>query len=534
MTETTHYDAIVIGSGFGGSMTALQLVNAGMKVLMLERGDWVKRGPENWGLRASIDLTPHYDKSTPLHVAEGGNKPVMGIYSCVGGPSVFYGGVSFRFREQDFSPPESIVGDSQAKWAVTYEDLEPYYSQAERLLDISGEAGTDPTEPPRSQPFPQPPAPLAGISQKVKTAALGLGLHPFQLPLAINYRMQQAENMTGSNAAASTFRSAFRKPCEHCTTCDTFACAVSAKNDLATMLLPGLIDRGLTLSPNTVVVRIVRQNGNVAGVECVSKKTGERKLYKTKYAVLAAGALGSPHLLLASGLQEYNPGGHNIGHYLMRHANAIVFGIFPGTADKEQRFHKQLAVLDFYFGYPKAKDLDGKIGSLQQVPTPPAGLVQNELPGALGKSLSKGVRLLTGLLAIAEDLPNFDNYCKVNFEHKDAFGLPRLVIRHRYAKRDLAALKVLTGEAKKIMQATGAWATYTHHIRTFSHAVGTVRFGTDPQTSVLDEFCHFRGVKNLFVVDGSFMPTSAALNPSLTIAANALRVGDYISSDPRG
>jgi choline dehydrogenase-like flavoprotein len=513
-TENT-FDAIVIGSGFGGTMTARQLVLAGWNVLMLERGDWVTRGPENWGPRSSIDLTPHYDKTTPLQVLEGGNKPVMGIYSCVGGPSVFYGGVSFRFREQDFSPPDSITAGSGAKWPFTYQDLESYYDEAERLLDLSGEAGVDPTEPPRLQPFPQGPPPLAAVSQKIKTAAQSLGLRPFQLPLAINYREE-----------------AGRSACQHCKTCDTFACAVSAKNDLATMMLPELKRQGLTLLPNTVTTRIVEKNGEVQGVECVDKKTGVISSYSAKYVVCSAGAMGSPHLLLASGLEALNPGGQTVGRYLMRHLNAIVFGIFPGAADKEGRFHKQLAILDFYLGHPRAKELEGKIGSLQQVPTPPAGLVENELPGVIGKTLGKGVKLLTGLLAIAEDQPQFDNRCEVDFNKKDAYGLPQLVVRHRYSPRDTAALKVLTSEAKRILRAAGAWATYTHHIRTFSHAVGTVRMGNDPTTSALDENCQFRGVKNLFVVDGSFMPTSAALNPSLTIAANALRVGAFMSRLP--
>ena len=156
------------------------------------------------------------------------------------------------------------------------------------------------------------------------------------------------------------------------------------------------------------------------------------------------------------------------------------------------------------------------------------GLVQNEIPGPLGKLLSQGVRLLTGLLAIAEDQPNFENYVSVDKNTLDEFGLPQPLISHTYSKRDLEAVKVLSKAAKKIMRKAGAITHYVHPIRTFSHAVGTVRMGVDPNTSALDENCQFRGLENLFVVDGSFMPTSAAVNPSLTIAANALKVGDYI------
>ena len=505
-----HYDAIVIGSGFGGAMTARKLVAAGMKVLMLERGDWVQRGPENWGLRGSLDLSVHNDKSTPLNIAAGGNKKTMGLYTAVGGPSVFYGGVSFRFREADFEKNEEIEGKNAMGWPISYADLEPFYTEAEQVLQISGEASIDPTEPHRSAPFPQGPAPLADISQKVKTSAEKLGLHPFQLPLAINYEDKS------------------RNTCISCTTCDTFACAISAKNDLPTLVIPALISQGMDLLPNMVVTRLVEENGQISSVETVSKTTGERQVFKAKYVVLAAGALGSAHLLLASGLEAKNPGGAVIGRYLMRHVNAIVFGIFPSAADKEKRFHKQLAILDYYFGNKKIAPNFGKLGSLQQMPTPPMGLVQNEVPGPLGVLLSQGVRLLTGLLAIVEDQPQFSNSLTLNKLVKDGFGLPQPVIYHQYSQRDEAALKILTKEGKKIMYGAGAIAHYIHQIRTFSHAVGTVRMGSDPATSALDENCEFRGVKNLYVTDGSVMPTSAALNPSLTIAANALRVGEWI------
>jgi len=507
----TSYDAIIIGSGFGGSMTARQLVNGGMKVLMLERGDWVERGPENWGLRGSIDLSPFYDKSSPLQIKYGGNKKSMGLYSCVGGPSVFYGGVSFRFREADFQKNEEIEGKHATGWPITYADLEPYYTSAEQILNISGESGVDPTEPTRSFPFPQQPVSLANISQKVKSSAEKLGLHPFQLPLAINYENKE------------------RHACINCCTCDTFACAIGAKNDLPSMVLSGLIEKGLDLKPNMVVNKINVENGRVANVVCISKVTGESYVFKSGITVLTAGSLASAHLLLASGLQHVNPGGKMIGRYLMRHMNAIVFGIFPGVADKESRFHKQLAILDYYFGHPKIISPQGKLGSLQQMPTPPKGLVQNEIPGVIGRFLSKGVSLLSGLLAIAEDQPQYNNSLTIDTLTKDQFGLPGAVIFHQYSERDFSALKALIHEGKKIMKGAGAIAHYVHNIRTFSHAVGTVRMGIDSSHSALDENCRFRGISNLFVADGSVMPTSAALNPSLTIAANALRVGEYIS-----
>ena len=505
------YDFIIIGSGFGGSMAAHQLVNAGKKVLMLERGGWVERGPENWTMQGSLELTANYDKTTPLKVVKGGHKKVMGLYSCVGGPSLFYGGVSFRFRASDFEKNEDIEGAGAIGWPIKYGDLEPYYSKAEKLLSISGESGVDPTEPFRSEPYPQGPPPLAEVSKRIKKGAQAAGLHPFQLPLAINYEDKS------------------RNTCVSCTTCDTFACAIGAKNDLATMIIPQLMEKGMELRKATVVRQLNAVNGKISSVVAVDKMTGEELTFKARQVILSAGALGSPHLLLSSGLQELNPGGQAVGRYLMRHVNAIIFGIFPGVADKEGRFHKQLGILDYYNGHPDAK-IKGKLGSLQQVPTPPMGLVQNEVPGPLGKLLSQGVRLLTGLLAIAEDQPQFSNGLTVNNQQKDQYGLPQPVISHEYSKRDLAALKELIRPAKKVLKKAGALTHYVHHIRTFSHAVGTVRMGNDPATSALDKNCQFRGVDNLYVLDGSFMPTSAAVNPSLTIAANALRVAEALKT----
>lgn len=508
---SNNYDAIIIGSGFGGSMTAHKLVNAGKRVLMLERGDWVKRGPENWEAGQTLELTPQYDKNSPLRVDSGGNKPTMGQYSCVGGPSVYYGGVSFRFRENDFKPQSDIIGDSGAEWPISYQDLEPYYDEAEHLLNISGQSGVDPTEPHRNADFPQKVGELAEVSKKVKSSAEKLGLNPFHLPLAINYH----DNI--------------RTICQECTTCDTFACAVNAKNDLATLIIPRLITKGMELRPNTIVIELVQSENRIAVVKCFDKAKNEFVEFTGDKIILSAGAIGSPSLLLANKLDKVNPGGHVIGRYLMRHLNAIIFGIYPGKADKEQRFHKQLAILDFYFGHPALKTNLSKIGSLQQIPTPNPAIVENEVPGVFGKLLGKAVTLLTGLLAIAEDQPQFQNRLELDTSVVDKYGLPQTVINHQYSPRDEQALKVLIKPAKKIIAGTGALTHYVHHIRTFSHAVGTVRMGNDPTQCALDKNCQFRGIDNLWVIDGSFMPTSAAVNPSLTIAANALRVGELIS-----
>ncbi|HEX9654659.1 MAG TPA: GMC family oxidoreductase [bacterium] len=510
MTTQRPYDAIIIGSGFGGAMSAHVLVNAGLRVLMLERGDWVPRGPHNWAADGSVDLTPYYSTETPYRVLAGGNRKIMGAYNCVGGPSVFYGAVSMRLREADFEPVPEIVADSGAEWPYRYDDLERYYTRAEKILDIAGEAGGDPTEPKRSSPYPQLLNGLSHTSRRIQEAAQGLGYRPFRLPLAINY-------------AATDGQSA----CEACPTCDTFACAISAKNDIATRVLPDLLKKGMELKTNVVAVKLVPVKGRIVGVEYFDKATGETVREEARTFVLSTGALASPHLLLASGLDKLNPGGHAIGRYLTRHCNAIAFGFFPRKHPVE--FQKQLGIHDFYFGHMSIARPEGKLGSMQQLQTPPIGLVHEIVPFPFGQILGLGVPHLTGLLVMAEDQPRYDNRVELDASTTDRFGLPQLLVSHHYTRRDYAARDALLAKAKEILKAAGAWFCYMHHIKTFSHAVGTVRMGSDPKASALDPHCQFRGVENLFVVDGSFMPTSGGLNPSLTISANALRVGEYIA-----
>jgi len=492
-------------------MAAHVLINAGLKVLMLERGDWVRRGPHNWAPHASVDLTPVYSIETPYRILAGGNQDVMGAHHCVGGPSVFYGGVSFRFREADFEADPNIVGDSAACWPYQYFELEPYYTRAEQILNVAGEAGSDPTEPFRKTPYPQQLNSLSNTSQMIAQAARSLALRPFRLPLAINYSSNHQ-----------------RTPCIACTNCDTFACAIEAKNDLATCVLPQLIAKGLDLKTNIVATRLLAEGNRATSVECFDKSTNQKINHRAPIFILAAGALGSPHLLLASDLQKFNHGGHTIGRYLMRHCNAIVFGIFPRSPNPAKQFHKQLGIHDFYFGHPTIKRPSGKLGSMQQLQTPPVGLVQAHLPKSFGKMLSPAVEHLTGLLVMAEDQPQYDNHVALDRSQTDRFGLPQLTVTHHYTERDIAACNALIKKAQQVLRKAGAVFCYVHQIKTFSHAVGTVRMGKDPNTSALDEFCQFRGVNNLYVVDGSFMPTSAGLNPSLTISANALRVGERI------
>jgi choline dehydrogenase-like flavoprotein len=206
----------------------------------------------------------------------------------------------------------------------------------------------------------------------------------------------------------------------------------------------------------------------------------------------------------------------------MRHYNEILFGAFPRRPNPARHFHKQLGIHDLYFGRPGA-GVPGKLGGMQQLTTPPPAMVRLEVPNAFGAAVALTVEHLTGWLTIAEDQPQADNRVTLDGAVTDRYGLPAAVISHRYSDRDQAAGRILGDTARAILRRAGAWTVYRRRVRTFSHALRTVRMGTNPRTSALDPDARFRGLENLYVVDGSVMPSSAAVNPSLTIAALSLR-----------
>ncbi len=520
----------MVGSGFGAAFAARPLVEAGLRVLLLERGKRVTRSPESWAPHEAAQLSRHYDASPGWAVEDGHGRSTTGGFFCLGGPSVFYGGVSLRFREEDFHPPAEIVGDSGAEWPWDYAELEPWYGEVERILGVAGKEGEDPTEPPRSTPYVAAPRPLAPISARLAEAARSLGYHPFRLPLALNYS-------TSADGADRDDHAEGRGVCVECGTCDGFACAINAKNDVATAVLPSLVDAGLEIRTGHAVTRILtrRVEGaeEVEGVEEVDVATGERYRHSARAVVLAAGTIATPQILLASQLEARSSAPHAVGAYLTRHINRIVFGLFMKRPDPEMRHHKQVGVHDLYFGGSAAGRLDGsaarRLGGLQSLVTPPVSLVRAQVPGFVGPVAARLVPHLTGLLAIAEDQPQERNRISIVPGKFDALGLPNILIRHQYSERDERAVGILAQAGRRILRQAGALAFYRHRIWTFSHALGTVRMGTDPRTSPLDGDGRYRGVENLVITDGSALPTSASVNPSLTIAATALRAGTLLA-----
>ncbi len=505
--QATSFDAIVIGSGFGGTMMAARLIEAGLSVLMLERGKWVHRDLDNWTSAGMGPFTEHFGKDSPYWLAAGGRRPSrIKTFFCVGGPSVFYGGVALRFRVSDFQSAPEVTAGSGATWPLGYSDLAPSYHRVEQVLGVAGDPAADPTDPPRSHPLGRRPLPIGRASYRLAAAARGLGFHPFLLPLAI--QSQPEGNAPG---------------CIACPTCDGFACAIGAKNDLATQVLPRLIRAGLTVLPEVVVTRLVRRGDAIRTVEAVDGVTGEPLAFRSREVILSAGALGSPHLILASGLDAVSPAPRSIGAYLMRHINSAVYGLFPTRQNPERRFTKQFGVHDLYH-----QDGFGRVGAIQQLATPSTSYVRSEVPAPVSWLAPLVVPRSLGFLTIAEDQPAAENRVRLDATAVDRFGLPRLLIEHRYSPRDHAADRILRHHASRILRAAGALLTYAHPIRTFSHAVGTLRMGDDPKISPVGPDGRFRGVENLWIADGSVLPRSGGVNPSLTIAATADRSAEQL------
>ncbi|MDP6040700.1 MAG: GMC family oxidoreductase, partial [Candidatus Latescibacteria bacterium] len=444
-------------------------------------------------------IEKNYQGPSPLHVKQY-EDPDFGDMvenEVVGGMSVFYGGASLRLRERDFNA-----------WPISYSDLEPYYDQVEDLLEVHGEMGGDLFEPSRKSNYLRKPIDLTPPAQRILRAGQALGHQPFRIPLAINF----------SNVE--------RTVCIRCLTCDGFPCQIEAKNDLTMTLLKKAQEAGADIVAGVQVVRMAHTRGKVHSIVCIDRKTKETFEVPAPIVIVAAGALQSPAILLRSELDQF-PCGDLIGRFLMRHCNAVVAGIFPFRTNPEGVFHKQLCFSDFYEDF---RGQDGMaVGLIQDIYTPAPEVLKDHAPFGFKHAAAFSAECLQNLLCVAEDEPQYENRVGLA-EHKDVYGIERAQVTHCYTDRDCERRDYLVGKAKAILRKAGAFFFHTYQIDSFSHGVGSVRMGDKEETSVLNPSCQFRGLDNLFVVDSSVFPASGGVNPSLTIAANALRIADVITN----
>jgi choline dehydrogenase-like flavoprotein len=485
-------DVAIIGSGIGGATLAYGLASSGARVAVLERGARLGDHPAARDTRAIFQRGIFRPEETWRDSRGARFNP--GNYYYVGGNSKFYGAVMIRYRVQDFEALEHADGLSPA-WPFPYAELEPWYARAEALFEVRGATGEDPTEPPRSTPYPAPPIPDEPAVAEVRQRLQRIGLHPFSLPLAVDIDRWIARAPTPWDAYPDTHAGKFDA--------ETGPLARALRHDTVSLHTEARAER-LILAPD---------GRRIAAVEMVVR--GERRRLCAGLFVLSAGAVNSAVLLLRSGNIANRSG--VVGRYFMNHNCTALLAIDPRRCN-DSVYQKTLGLNDFYFtdghgGLP--------LGNMQLLGKVTAPILKANLPSVPEGALRWLARHSVDWYLMSEDLPHRDS--RVHVDGAD------IVLDWR--RTNMTGHARLVAKAREVFRAAGYPIVLTRAFdrRTPSHQCGTVRMGDDPASSALDVFCRAHDHPNLFVVDASFLPTSAAVNPALTVAAQALRVADHIT-----
>ena len=485
MAIVNESDVVVVGAGIGGALAAFQLASKGLRVAVVDKGRWLNSEQTQTVYETESFKNRDEVPCESIEIRNGRKKTVNQLPSVVGGLARFYAAVSLRMREQEFE-----------KWPFDYDDIEPYYARGEELLGVSGTTGADPLEPPRTAPYPNALPEMSELSRKLSQGAVELGLNPFQHPFAIR----------------------FEDGCKRCNYCNQVPCPYSYKWS------PDYFLRSHEDLPIQVfdTTRVDRLHWNVTGsdrrIESVEGRDAEGKLvsFRADKYILAGGAIFTPSLMIQSGLGEVNP---LIGTHLMTHCLGLVLGIFPFKISAEDDFHKWWSVSDFYF------DPEGNVrGLIQQDHLTTRRSIFSRVPRIFHPLAEKFYYNTCQLLVMAEDEGRPENRIEVT---SSGFG-KKLTVQQTFSQRDNEKRAFLESRAKEIMKKAGARFTVGLRGQSVYHACGTCRMGEVPSESVTDRQGKVWGMENLYVADGSLMTTSSGVNPSLTIAANALRVADLI------
>jgi choline dehydrogenase-like flavoprotein len=501
------YDIIIIGTGAGGATMARALADCGARILVIERGGPVPQEDENWSPDA-VWKQLRYRADERWLDADGYEFRPYTHYG-VGGNTKFWGSVLYRLRRADFHAVEHADGVSPA-WPIDYDTLAPYYDRAEQLYHVHGAVGDDPTEPERG-PYPHAPIPHAPVMQEIVERLRDMALHPSPLPLGLINPGQEGG-------------------CRLCDTCNSFPCRIHAKSDAEVCgIAPALQSPNVEMWTHCEARRLIA-NGTGDRLEGVEiERDGTHTVVRAGLVVVSCGAVNSAALLLRSG------NGHGlanssglVGKRYMAHLATMMQGFNPFRKNATV-FQKTVAINDFYLQGRRSRFPLGQIQSQGRTHGVMAKVVGDTM-GAFGLRfegiplgayeywVSHGV----DWLAMSEDLPRDSNRVTVDSQGR---------IRVEYRPNNVAAHHELVTEATRILHRLGFVKVmrYSHKTQNTTHQCGTLVFGSDPQTSVLDTYCRAHDVKNLYVVDASFFPSSAAVNPGLTIVAQALRAAEHIA-----
>jgi choline dehydrogenase-like flavoprotein len=509
---STAYDVIVIGSGAGGGTLVRRLAPSGKRILLLERGGWLRREPQNW-LAHEVFVDNRYVSPDTWYDAAG-NAFQPQVHYFVGGATKLYGAALYRLRKEDFGELRHRDGVSPA-WPVSYEEMEPYYTEAERLYRVHGARGEDPTEPPASAPYPFPAVSHEPRIQQLSDDLAAAGLHPFHAPCGV---MLDEHDMPNS-------------ACVRCPTCDGFPCLVHAKSDAEVLgVRPALQHPNVTLLTDAVAVRLETNAAGTAVTGVAVEHDGVRETYTGDLVVVSCGAANSAKLLLASATDKHPRGLANgsdqVGRNYMFHASQAVLAL--SKQPNPTVFQKTLGVNDFYFSGP---DVDYPLGNIQMVGKSSAEMYRGEKPLqtklAPQWTLDKVAEHAIDFWLSTEDLPMPEN--RVTLRADGSIALAYTPTNDEPKRRLLHELKSMLGRLgmhHEHLLPRHAYLKNDIPVAGVAHQAGTCRFGRDPATSVLDVDCRAHAVDNLYVVDTSFFPSIGAVNPALTAMANAVRVGD--------
>ncbi len=508
------YDVIIIGTGAGGGTLARHLAPSGKRILLLERGDWLPREPQNW-LAQDVFVENRY--VSPDTWYDGSGAPFQPqVHYFVGGATKLYGAALYRLRKEDFGELRHHDGLSPA-WPIPYDELEPYYTQAEQLYQVHGARGEDPTEPPASAPYPHPPVSHEPRIQQLADALAKAGHHPFHAPCGI---MLDEQNMPYS-------------ACVRCANCDGFPCVVHAKSDAEVIgVRPALEHANVTLLTNTKVVKLETDDAGTSVSKVVAEHNGSTEEFAADIVVVSCGAANSAHLLLASANDKHPNGLANgsdqVGRNFMFHDSVAVLAL--SREENPTVYQKTLGLNDFYFG---SDDFEFPMGNIQMVGKSQAPMFRGEKPGetklAPEWSLERVAKHAIDFWLSTEDLPRPDNRVSVDKSGKVTLSYTETnaEAKHRLYDKLHSLLGPLDLNPGHLIHRF-AYMKNEIPVAGCAHQAGTVRFGSDPKASALDTNCRAHEVDNLYVVDTSCFPSIGAVNPALTAMANALRVGDHL------
>ncbi|WP_395244436.1 GMC oxidoreductase [Agromyces sp. MMS24-K17] len=501
---TLSADIVIIGSGMGGGTLAWALRDSGLDVLLVERGGFLPREPQNGDPREMF-LRGRYRTSPSWTDAATGRPFQPGVYSWVGGNTKFYGACLPRFRAEDFGELAHHDGVSPA-WAFGYDELEPHYVTAERLYEVHGALGEDPTEPRHSAGYPRPPLAHEPVVERLAQSLRSQGLHPFHMANGMNLDTQ-AERVADTASDGCPSES-------------------GAKSDTENRAIrPALEHENVRLLVDTEVTRLVTGADGTRVVAAEARRHGRALRLEAKQFVVAAGAVNSAALLLRSAADRHPDGLANssglVGRNYMVHNSTFFMGVGPGRNDTA--WQKTLGMNDWYLAGP---DTPFPLGNLQMLGKLHAAHVKKAKPWVPDWMLTMITDRSIDLYLTTEDLPDPDNRITVDGDRITVHWKPNNLAPHREFVRRMSRAVRRAGYPLILTRRMG--------IETNSHQCGTAVAGHDPATSVLDATCRSHDVGNLWLVDSSGFASSAALNPALTIAANAIRVAPHLAAAAGG